>query len=75
MIVILFRIVQQSGGSNFLVNVSIDSELMESFFDDQLGSFDMDLSDIFRFILLVNQVLRELVLNLRDLNYSDYMEV
>lgn len=75
MIVILFRIVQQSGGSKFLVNVSIDSELMESFFDDQLGSFDMDLSDTFRFILLVNQVLRELVLNLRDLNYSDYMEV
>lgn len=75
MILTLFRTVQQSGGSNLLANVSIDSELMESFSDDQLGSLDMDLSDTPRPTLPANQVPRESASNLRDPNHPDYMEV
>ncbi|XP_061178757.1 calmodulin-regulated spectrin-associated protein 1-B-like isoform X1 [Saccostrea echinata] len=68
-------VMQQSGGSNLLANVSIDSELMESFTDDQLGSLDMDLSDTPPPTLPSNEEARNLASNLHDPSHPDYMEV
>lgn len=64
-----------SGENNLLANVSIDSELMESFTDDQLGSLDFDLSDTPPPTLPSMEETRNLASNLRDQNHPDYMEV
>ncbi|KAK3087075.1 hypothetical protein FSP39_001312 [Pinctada imbricata] len=64
--------VKSSQQSNLLANVSMDSDVMESFSDDRLGSLDLDLSDP---TPLPTQMTPRPLSNLRDPGHPDYMEV